>query len=384
MITERILDPGFEPLRDRFAAHFERDDEFRELGAALVVYEHGRKVVDLVGGHLDYERTVPWTATSLVNIWSASKVAMAVAIAQLVDRGLARYDQRVAHYWPEFGQNGKKDISLEQVLSHRAGLNGFQEPTSASDLYDWELIVDRLARQSPLWTPDTTASYHGMTFGWLTGEIIRRITGQTPRDYIAENIASPLAADLHLGVPTGREADIAEIIPPEADRNPPTFNDIASHCIQNPTPSAPAANQRAWQQAQIPAVNVHASADGLARLYGALASRAGMGGIHLLSPGAVAAMTRPRGPARDEMLGTRQWGAGVALNTGGLYGPDAGAFGHSGWGGSFGCADPATGRGIAYLVNRMGSALNGDPRAQAIVELATATGRVRPATATTG
>jgi CubicO group peptidase (beta-lactamase class C family) len=370
MIVERVLRPGFEPLRDLFASHFERSDEFRELGAALVVYEAGEKVVDLHGGYLDSAHTRPWTDSSLANIWSASKGVMAVAIAQLVDTGVLDYHAPVATWWPEFAQAGKDAITLDQVMSHRAGLNGFAETTAPEDLYDWDLAAGRLARQAPLWAPGSTASYHGMTYGVLAGEIVRRASGLTPRDYIRQRIAEPLGADLWLGAAPARGGDVADIIPPLPDTQRVELNPIAAHCVSNPVPNAAAANHAAWRAAELPAVNVHASADGLARLYGALADGARLGGTTLMSARALAAMVRPRGAPRDEMLGARQWAAGVALNLGGLYGPRPDAFGHSGWGGSFGCADPASRRGIAYIANRMGSALNGDPRARAIAALA--------------
>lgn len=371
MIVEAALDPRFTALRDAFAAHFERDDEFRELGAGVVVYEHGRKVVDLHGGWQDPARRAPWTARTLANTWSASKGVMAVAIARLVETGELDYAAPVATWWPEFGQAGKAAITLDQVMSHRAGLNGFAEPTTPEDLYDWDLVTGRIARQAPLWPPGSTASYHGMTWGWITGELVRRVTGLTPREYIARHIAGPLGADLFLGVPPERAGDVAQIVPPEADLSPVKLGNIAAGPTRNPAPNAAAANAPEWRRAEIPAVNVHASADGLARLYAALANGGRLDGFQLLGSEAVAAMARPRGRPFDEMLGERQWARGVALNLGRLYGRNPGAFGHSGWGGSFGFVDPATGRGVAYIVNRMGSALNGDPRARTIADLAT-------------
>ena len=370
MIVQNVLDERFSPLRDAFAAHFGRDDEFRELGAGVVVYEHGRKVVDLHGGWQDTQRQTPWSSRTLANIWSASKGVMAVAIAQLVEAGELDYARPVATWWPEFAAAGKEAITLDQVMAHRAGLNGFAAPTSPDELYDWPLIVARIAAQAPLWTPDSTASYHGMTWGWITGELVRRITGLMPREYIHRHIALPLGADLFLGLPPERAGDAAWIVPPQEDLRPAALNAIAVGPTRNPAPNAAAANLQAWREAQIPAVNVHASADGLARLYGALANGGSLDGARILSPAAIAAMTRPRGAPHDEMLGERQWAGGVALSRCGLYGPRDNAFGHSGWGGSFGFADPDTGRGVAYLVNRMGSALNGDPRAKTMARLA--------------
>ncbi|WOX07046.1 serine hydrolase domain-containing protein [Microbulbifer pacificus] len=368
MIVERTLSPEFAAVKQLFASHFERDDEFQELGAALAVYRHGKKVVDLYGGYQDPDRLHPWTERSIVNIWSASKGVMAVAIAQLVDQGLLDYNAPVAIWWPEFGQAGKQGITLNQILSHSSGLNGFAALTSTEDLFHWDRITQRLAAQAPLWQPGSAASYHGMTFGWLTGELIRRVTGNTPREYIHSAIAAPLELDLSLGVYLDRIQDVAEIVPPQPDKNPITLNEIAHYAASNPIPDAANANRREWRNAEIPAVNIHATADSVARIYAALANDGMLESITLLSPNAIDEMRRPRGGCYDEMLGERQWAAGMALNTTGIYGPNPQAFGHSGWGGSFACADPENGIGIAYVVNRMGSALNGDPRARAIVK----------------
>jgi CubicO group peptidase (beta-lactamase class C family) len=182
-------DRGFESIRETFQSQFERTDEFRNLGAGVALYLNGRCVVNLYGGHRDASRTLPWTQRTLVNLWSASKGVMALAIAQLVDAAELDYDAPVAKYWPEFAQNGKHAITIAQVVSHQAGLNGFAEQTTPQDLFDWELITTRLARQAPLWPPGTFVSYHGMTYGWLTGELVRRVSGMEVRDYVARRAA---------------------------------------------------------------------------------------------------------------------------------------------------------------------------------------------------
>lgn len=366
MIHAAVADPDFAAAKAAFEADFDRGDEFRQIGAGLAIYRDGTKVLDLFGGHMDAAATRPWTAGTLVNIWSASKGIMALAVAQLADRGLVDYDAPVADYWPDFAAAGKAGITVDDVLAHRSGLNGFVEPTTPDDLYDWDLVTGRLARQAPFWTPGATSSYHGMTFGFLTGEIVRRVTGEEPRDYVRASIAEPIGADLWLGVPDHREADVADIVPPLPDRTPATLGEIAARTVVNPVPDPDAPNQRAWRKSQLPAVNVHATADGLARVYAALANGGMLDGVALLSPVGVERLRRSRGGTRDEMLGERTWAGGVALNTTGIYGPNSSAFGHSGWGGSFGAADPEGGLGIGFVVNRMGSSLNGDPRARSV------------------
>jgi CubicO group peptidase (beta-lactamase class C family) len=363
-------EPAFQSVRDLFAAQFNRTDEFCNLGAGVAVYVDGRCVVDLHGGHADLSRTHEWTARTLVNLWSASKGVMALAIAQLADAGELDYDAPVAKYWPQFAQNGKGAITITHVVSHRAGLNGFADPTTPEDLLDWDLITSRLARQAPLWKPGAFVSYHGMTFGWLAGELVRRISGMEVRDYIRQRIAQPLGADLWVGAPDGRDNDVAEIVPPEPDRNVSSPNEIARWAVSNPQPDASAPNRYAWRKAQIPAVNFHATANGLARVYAAIANGGSLDGVTLISADGVRALRQMRTPGPDQMLGERQWASGMALNTTLMYGPDRETFGHSGWGGSFGCANVGANVAIAYVVNRMGSLLNGDPRARSIANAA--------------
>jgi CubicO group peptidase (beta-lactamase class C family) len=356
---------GFGRVRDAFAANFSRDSRFADLGAALSVYVAGVRVVHLLGGYRDAQVSRPWTESTLVNVWSASKGVIAVAIAQLVDSGRLAYEQPVADLWPEFAAAGKARITVAQVLSHQSGLNGFAEPTAPEDLFDWDLITSRLARQRPFWEPGTLTSYHARTFGWLGGEIVRRVTGMPVRDYVRTRIADPLAADLAVGCPVARQEDVAQIIGPARDRNP-ELNAVAQRAVVNPVPDANLANTDAWRAAEIPAINVHCSADGLARIYAALANRGSLNGVRILSQAGVDALRRERSPGPDEMLGPRRWAAGVALNPDAAFGPDPEAFGHAGWGGSFGCASVEANVAMAYVVNRMGSKLNGDPRARSI------------------
>jgi CubicO group peptidase (beta-lactamase class C family) len=362
------VEPGFHRVRDAFAANFAKDAPSPDLGAALAVFVHGKPVIRLFGGFRDGERLQPWISSTLVNIWSASKAVLAVAIAQQVDAGKLDYDQRIADVWPEFAAEGKESITLNHVLGHQAGLNGFAEPTTSADLFDWQLVTARLARQRPFWPPGTLTSYHGMTFGWLCGEILRRVSGLEPRDYYRRHIAQPLRADLWLGCPPGRRPEAAVIVPPEPDRSPAVLSGIAARTVVNPAPDAAIANTEAWRAAQVPAVNVHATAEGLGRLYAALANRGTLDGARILSPAAVDSLRTMRSPGPDELLGPRRWAAGVALNHDGQFGPDPEAFGHAGWGGSVGFASARSGVAFAYVVNRMGSRLNGDRRARLLCD----------------
>jgi CubicO group peptidase (beta-lactamase class C family) len=360
---------GFESARDAFTNNFIAEGDCQEVGAAFAVLHHGRTVVDLWGGYADRARTRPWMRDTLVNVWSSTKVLVAVAMAQQMDLGKLRYEDAVVSVWPEFAQSGKATATIGQVMSHQVGLPGFAEPTSMQDLCDWSLCCDRLARQAPLWPPGAATSYHALTYGWLAGATIERAAKQAFVPLVHNDITGPLAADFHIGLPAVAEARRAETIGPKriADASAMPLPDVARMALMNPVLDPEIPNLPSWQRAAIPAANGHSSAMGLARLYGMLVNGGELDGVRILSTGAVARMTAPAtvSQRRDLLLGfTDCWALGIALNVPGIYGPNPRAFGHSGWGGSFGCADPECGIAIGYVCNQMGPDLVGDPRTQ--------------------
>ncbi len=361
--------PGFEPVRDLFLSQFGPDETVPAVGASLAVFRHGGLVVSLAAGHRDAARTKPWTSDTLVNIWSATKGVTGVALAILVDRGLVRYDAPVAAYWPEFAQNGKAGITVSQLLSHQAGLPGFAEPTALEDFYDWEIVTRHLAAQAPMWVPGTVNSYHAMTVGFMAGEIIRRVSGLSVGDFIARELSAPLGLDLHVGLPEALEDRVAPIIAPPSGGDVPLAaappEAVAAMTNPHMIPTLP--NSRAWRAAQIPAGNGHATAFALARLYGALANGGEIDGVRLLSAETLAAMTATQTTRVDLLQGfAPHWSNGFTGNPIGTYGPSPTAFGHPGWGGSFGSADPATGVSVGYVINQMAEGIAGNPHASAL------------------
>jgi CubicO group peptidase (beta-lactamase class C family) len=363
--------PGFERVLDRFAANFERDDAYREVGASLAVYRGETLVVDLWGGWRDAEQTVPWTPDTLVNVWSTTKGVTAIAVARLVDQGRLDYAAPVARYWPEFAQNGKAAITVSQLLSHQAGLPGFAEPTPLEDFYDWETITRRLAAQAPMWEPGTKNSYHAMTFGFLAGELIRRASGLAIGSFLAREVAGPLDADVFIGLPAAEEARVAPLIAPRiaAPFDLDAMAPEAVAALTNPLMEPTLANDRAWRAAEIPAGNGQATARGLARLYAAMANGGTLDGVRLMGPETVEAMIEVQTERADLMLGVApRWGRGVTRNAVGVYGPEPLAFGHAGWGGSFGCGDTKAKVAIGYVLNQMGDRVVGDPRSTGLCE----------------
>ena len=361
-----LVAKGFEQARDVFAANFTRLDAFRETGAALAAFHRGRCVLDLYGGTMGGHQD--WSSGTLVNVWSATKGVAACAIAQLVDDGAIRYEDTVASVWPEFAAAGKASITIAELLSHQAGLNGFDEPTGLDEIYDWNTCCAKLAAQTPVWEPGSATSYHAVTFGWLVGEIVRRVSGVTLGTYLREYVTGPLAADIFVGLPVALEARVAPISAPLASPPPIVAPPVALRALINPIMTATLPNDRGWRAAELPAVNGQASAMGLARLYAALAMGGTLDGVRLMSEAGVERLYRPASPEQTDMLMgyTGIWGMGMMCNPAGIYGSGPRAFGHSGWGGSFGCADPDLGLSIGYTCSQMGSELIVDPRSVAI------------------
>src|SRR5579863_4576785 len=211
-------DPRFVRVRDAFIENFEQRGEF---GAAASIVVDGRCVVDLWAGHADAARTQPWNRDTLVNVWSTTKGLCAMCAHRLADQGKLDFDAPVAKYWPEFAQSGKGSIPVSYLLNHKAGLAAIKAPLQNEDLFNWEKVTTELARQEPWWEPGTRHGYHAITFGYLVGEVIRRITGKSPGTYLRDEIAGPLGLDFHIGLDAKHDPRVANMIaapPPTAEQ----------------------------------------------------------------------------------------------------------------------------------------------------------------------
>ena len=350
---------GFEAVREAFTANFTRRGE---VGAAVHVTVDGKTVVDLWGGSVDAAQTRPWTPETIVNVWSTTKGWLALAMHMLADQGRLDFDAPVAKYWPEFAQNGKGGVLVRHLLTHTAGLPAPSMQVPQDDLFDWDRMVHSLEQSSLFWTPGEQCGYHAATFGWLNGEVLRRITGMSPGQFIRTHIAEPLKANVAVGLNTAEQARTAEIVPPGAlaygifrlalafrERNgrPAPFT--------NPARPPSLANIRRWREAEIPSSNGHASARGLARLYTVLALGGEVDGLRLLSEPAVELAGREQVHAKDVIIGMPvRRTLGYMLPDGGPADPrPLTAFGHPGMGGSLGFADPARRLAVGYVMNRM-------------------------------
>ena len=369
MVSGRV-DERFARVREAFASNFA---DGLEVGAAVAVAVDGKIVVDLWGGHADAARTRAWEHDTIVNVWSVTKGIVALAVAMLVEQGKLAYDAPVAAVWPEFAAGGKGDITLDLVMSHRAGLNGLDVPMTGAQMLAWTPYVGAFAAMAPLWEPGSRCVYHMLSYGHLAGEPIRRATGATPGRFIADRIAGPLDASFFLGVPESEDARAAEIVEgPLCYRG---MNLVADspypQGVHNPKPIATAPNERAWRAAEVPGGNGHADARALAAIYGGLAEGGVWNGHRLISPAGRAAATRERFRGEDGSFGLpTAYGAGFRLDDD-IYADRAssGTFGHSGWGGALTFADQAARVGFAYLPNHLRDFEDGvDIRRRRLVE----------------
>lgn len=382
--------PGFEGVRDAFRRNF---DEGREVGAAFSAFHRGRKVVDLWGGVADQDSGTPWEEDTLMLVFSTTKGMTAVCANRLAQEGLLDVEAPVVRYWPEFGKNGKDDITVAHLLSHQAGLAWVDGEMSAEEALSWEPVIEALENQHPHWEPGTQHGYHATTYGWLVGEVIRRVGGRTVGTFLRDEVAGPLGLDLWIGLPEAEEPRVGRLIsflPPgisidmratEEAGEPDPVRELIMAFIGPDTMLGKALgapgfaladdeiwNTRAMHAAEVPAANGIADARSIAKMYAACIGE--VDGIRLLTPEQLAAATtqRTEGPNRVLMDMDIQFGLGFMLRSEllALGGPRS--FGHFGAGGSVGWADPEAELGFGYIMNRMDLGLAGDVRSATLVD----------------
>ncbi|MGA5895921.1 serine hydrolase domain-containing protein [Streptomyces venetus] len=370
-------DARFTAVREAFEENFR---ERGELGAAVAVTVGGRTVVDLWGGWSDAGRTRAWERDTVVNVWSTTKGPVALCAHILADRGLVDLDAPVSVYWPEFAAAGKEKVLVRHLLSHRAGLAGLREPHTLEQLCDWELTTQRLAATQPWWEPGTRSGYHALTYGHLVGEVVRRVSGLMPGAFLEREVTGPLGIDFTIGLPekeSGRAAELVGPPPAGSSEQAAAFAQLAPAAVAaltNPPVSAAGAGTPGWRAAEIPAANGHGTARAVAGLYGVFAGRGSYGGRRVLSAEGAERVREGQGSCRDLVLGAgldRETEAGLGLwlsGPSGSYGPNPRAFGHDGYGGSCGLADPEAEVSMGYVMNRMGPHIADDPRKTALVE----------------
>ncbi|MFD6297887.1 serine hydrolase domain-containing protein [Streptomyces sp. NPDC060235] len=368
---------GFEPVREAFARNFAA---LGDRGAAVTVYRDGHRVVDLWAGTRDVDGTEPWRHGTAQIVRSATKGVAAAVVLLLAQRGLLDLDAPVASHWPAYKERGKEHTRVRHLLAHRAGVPVLDRPLTPAEAADPDIAAAAVAAQTPVWRPGTDHGYHAQTYSWLTGELVRRVTGRSLGAWIADEIARPLDLDLWVGLPpeqAGRVGRVAQVEAPpapgglrtrpkravvEAYADPDSVTRRAFAAI---TPM-PDENDPAYRAAVLPASNGIATADGLARFYAALIGE--VDGVRLFTPetAARARAEHSAGPDRVLVVNTR-FGLGYMLHgpASPLLSPDS--FGHPGRGGALGFADPESGIAFGYVTNGFRTSVTADARAQALV-----------------
>ena len=375
---EGKCEPRFEAVRGALAQNL---DSGEELGASLVVDIDGDLVVDLWGGFCDQARTLPWTERTITNVWSSTKTVTSLAALMLADRGALDVDAPVARYWPEFAANGKEGVLVRHLMSHSSGVSGLEQPAIVEDLYDWPTATSRMAAQAPWWEPGTASGYHALNYGHLVGEVVRRVSGKTLRQFVAEEIAGPLGADFQIGAAEADWSRIADVVPPPPlpiDFEALGPDSLTVKTLTGPPAEAAVANTPGWRRADIGAANGHGNARSVARVMSVVARGGEVDGVRLLSPQTIDLIFREQQNGIDLVLG-------VPLRLGIGYGlprrdilpwiPEEQICFWGGWGGSMIVMDVDRRMTISYMMNKMAPGVVGSERSaeygQAIYDAAT-------------
>ena len=388
-------DPRFERVAEEFEQNFR---ERGEVGASVCVKLAGETFVDLWGGSADPSSNKPWVEDTITSVWSCTKGATALCAHMLVSRGLLDLEEPVVRYWPEFGQAGKESIPVKMLLNHQSGVAAISDPIPPGGLYDWEFMVKALEKQEPFWKPGSMHGYHGFTFGWLVGEVVRRVSGKSLGTFFREEVAEPLGLDFWMGLPEAYENRVAPIIP--ADPPDPSgpispmmmaiaMDQTSMQALQlfntggymMPGPDGVFGfNTRAAHIAEFGSVGSLTNARGLAGMYAPLANGGSLNGVSLVSKDSLARMAAVSSASSMDMtvlLPTR-FSLGYVKSVDNRRVPNCTkddsliiseeAFGHAGFGGALGFADPIANMSFGYAMNRMGQGIGLNARGQSLVD----------------
>jgi CubicO group peptidase (beta-lactamase class C family) len=365
----------FESVRKAFAANFERGDD---VGASVAVTLDGALVVDLWGGDLcdsdDGSTTGSWAEDTIINVYSTTKTMSFLCVLLLADRGQLDLDASVDRYWPEFGTGNKAGVVLvRHLMAHTAGLSGWNERLEIPDLYDHEKLTRLLAAQEPWWEPGSRSGYHALTQGYLLGELVRRVDGRSIGTLFAEELAAPLEADFHIGLPASHDTRVTHVIPVQpidpADAGVTDSTSVAYRTFANPRLTAEASFTEAWRRAEIPAAGGHGNARSVATAQRLISCGGEVGGKRLMSERICDRIFEVQAAGRDLVLGVGvTFGIGYGLNSPRApISPSQRVAYWGGWGGSLVVNDLDTRMTMAYVMNRMGEGTVGDNRAHTIL-----------------
>lgn len=361
------VEPRFTAVRDAFAQNFANGEE---NGSAFCMTLEGKPVVDIWAGFADDAQTKPWQQDTIVNVYSTTKTMTALTALYLADKGALDFAAPVAKYWPEFAANGKADVTVAHLMSHSAGLSGWKEPLVREDLYDWEKATSLLAAQAPYWKPGSAPGYHAMTQGYLVGEVIRRVAGETVGMLFRKEIAGPLGADFHIGLPHSEDHRVAELTPP-----PPggtlgqgAPDELVTNMSNNPPINPLDTRTREWRGAEIPAAGGTGNARSVAAVQSLMANGGWGNGRQILSEAGCRRALELQIAGTDLILGIPvRYGLGFGLAGGAVPFPNPNTVFWGGYGGSLVVNDMDARATYAYTMNRMAATTTGDMRAFTIL-----------------
>ena len=379
---EGQVEPGFEGVRDAFAANF---DQHGEVGAAFSLYVEGRKMVDVWGGTADADTGRPYDQDSLQLVFSTTKGATAVCANLLAQRGELDIDEPVTTYWPEFASGpaaeAKAKIPVRWLLCHKAGLPVIDATMSLEEAMAWDPVIRALEQQEPVWEPGTAHGYHATTYGWLVGEVVRRISGKSLGTFFADEVAKPLGLEFWIGLPDSEHGRVAPLITggsferpsdPEAAKMYDQFmgpESLTGRALSSPGGALAndAFNNPTLWRGEVPAANGITNARSLARMYAGLVGE--VDGVRILGADQVKLARERQTEGTDRVLYMETaFGLGFMLSS--PFSPFGGpsAFGHPGAGGSVGFADPDANIGFGYVMNKMQQNLSGDQRTIGLID----------------
>ena len=379
LLTVDTVASGWEPVRAAFLEGFEKNEEH---GAGVAVYHRGKCVVDLMGGWRDKDHTVPYGTDALQVVFSTTKGITSIAVAMCVERGLLEYSENVSTYWPEFADKGKGNVTVAQLLSHRAGLYTVDGDITLEEALDWDTVTARLAATAPRFPVDSTHAYHAITFGWLAGELVRRVTGKSIGQFVREEIVSPLGAEFHIGLPEELEPRVARLM---AHPIPKFTPEVAKLMMERSAPGTKGAdalglngafgngafNKPEVHRAMIPGANGIGNARSLARIYAATIGE--VDGVRILGEETRSRATvsnTPKGEMDQVLISETDFAMGFMVHCPRTPFSGPTSFGHDGAGGSSSFADPSREIGFSYVMNTMMTVADSDPRRERLIAAA--------------
>jgi CubicO group peptidase (beta-lactamase class C family) len=346
----------YNPVKKIFESYFLKQEE---IGASFAIYKEGKPLIDLWGGFKN-KNDKKWQENTIVNIFSATKGIYEIIICMLIDQKILDLEKSVSYYWEAFKKSDKREIKLKHILSHQSGLYRFKKKIALEDLLNWNKIINILENQEPDHSCGEKTYYHAKTHGFLIGEIIKKITRRSLGELVSELFSKKLGLDFFIGTPKNQLQNIAFLYEEKAKNNATSeFN-----AFNNPEHEINFYNKESWQTAEVPSMNGHGNARSIAKIYDIFVNDLILEKNILLSKSSIKKCLTETTNRIDQslMLPIRWSEVGLILRGGWLFGKNKESFGHNGWGGSLGFADPVLGIGISYTTNKINSSMESDQR----------------------